>query len=551
MNSCRTLRFLVLMTLLGAPGCRDAVSPNPTMNVQPVMTGPMNSQAYSTTLTASGFTIGSLQILTHFDALRYVKVEMSGMVTKTNGDGTYNTSFGPVGNAPNCYEGGTVVSSSGYPSEVANAGWNCQPWLKENQTYTQYILAQGTVRAERGSYGVCYDPGCPTYSGSMNVTVTPVDLQPAMYQGWDGYDPSIDPNRFYVNVPGRPSQLPWTVLGWSVIYNDGPGDLSWCGQNDNCWLQWKPAVIKATVSVNGFTHTVSKPFYVNADMELTADSGTVAAGSPVTFKATAKPGLLGGQVTPLHNIRWRWIPDGSTEQPERTFACSASSGAGDSTAVCVQPISESGVLEVRANWMSDSGKEFTKRVHVKVRPPCPTQNPSDSLIDEHTVRRELLRLLQSSNPTAGGGARRERSGRLIYNTGTQQWRLVSPTSETSTPCNVSATYQMSYQPGDILVAIMHSHPFHPGNTLPSSCNNYQYPGGPSMPPQDPNDFNSRRNANNEQLPDGQGGRPVESFIIDRQRIYRLAPTPADPYGFKNWRHDGKEDSCNWYPNQIV
>ncbi|HEX8849114.1 MAG TPA: hypothetical protein VF761_06255 [Gemmatimonadaceae bacterium] len=350
---------------------------------------------------------------------------------------------------------------------------------------------------------------CYRYSGSGHVDVTPL---PAVTPRMDVDSPTVaigQTVRFTIRrdtVEGYVLPIDIDSVGWTPA---APGDggesteatkfgacqfASLADGSLQCAKKIKGAgSLNVTLHVNGFRKTVGADVAIkgNATLTLTAVPSAVKSGNNVTFTARWTDDST---VVPW---QWQWYPDSGA---------STVGGCSSGSPICVRSITQSGTMEIQSYR---NNVLRTARAHVNALP-CPPIN-NDSVLNDASVRRDIAGLMRASHPELSPeenlnasnwndpnstNTRKERAMWIVRRANgdyyTVPGRLTSTTGCSSTvDPNQEGDIVAGLQPGDRIVAYVHTHPALPNDPLYGDCivhfgggANLDYPM--SRYPNDPN-----------------------------------------------------------------
>lgn len=229
-------------------------------------------------------------------------------------------------------------------------------------------------------------------------------------------------------------------------------------------------------------------------------------GANAAFLASITPAMLEGHYVPYSNMQWRWKPDSG--QAATLPACVGSLG-------CSQYVTSSGTFELEGDVNGQPAK-VSSRVNIV---PCP-QN--DSLLDHPVVRKALKDAWQDSNADDSNKSQRQERKIAIYRDSAGTYFPLPLYSSNDTPC-MAVTPVPSSANGDTLVTVVHTHPFRPGESLPSNC----------LPPNTtgwyaPNVFGGPSSADWESTVVDK----VPILVPDKRNVYRGEPLQQSDFEWK-------------------
>lgn len=247
------------------------------------------------------------------------------------------------------------------------------------------------------------------------------------------------------------------------------------------------------------------------ELVVTASSRFIAKGTTVAFSVSANPNLMAsGGGRPRRVTAWRWTRADASYTGSDTTALGwyCSNPAAQS---CSLPIKESGTMTVDAivNGVAQSKSVFVNVV------PCPT---GDTLVDDAANRAGLSAAWAQSNANAAIHLRLER-GTATFDSASRHVFRLSPIDPSDGPCR-NANIPSTPWPGTPRV-LSHTHPFSVGDSLPSNCNEPNFPAGYYKKYSNPYGGPSRsdwKRAWNDSLP---------MLVLDIDSIYRIYPYPID------------------------
>ena len=200
-----------------------------------------------------------------------------------------------------------------------------------------------------------------------------------------------------------------------------------------------------------------------------------------------------------------------------------------------------------------NGFEQRKAVKVEVID-CITQ---DSILDNAALRKQLMAAMAKSNPdsTPESMKRREVGGVIFRNVdslGVVRYYFKETSSYTQqTACTLSFTPSFpGNQPGDIGVAIFHTHPNSPKETVYGcpEAGAQQFPNGPGKPKK-AGDASKTGGGSDADWNAADRGRYYPSYVMTKNGlISRLTPLTAKALRKSNpnmWRWKNSPTGCNW------
>lgn len=194
------------------------------------------------------------------------------------------------------------------------------------------------------------------------------------------------------------------------------------------------------------------------DVTLNAVASTGGKGRSVTY--TAVPLATNGAGGPMG---WTFTPDGGT-------AATAACQQGNSVNPCVAILNATGWMDV--NWyfhtpFPDGSSNRHARTHVWAVdcPQTDTATPHDSLVNRDDTRREMKSVYDSSGPNLDIYHKHE-TGEFVYRDPDADTLIVIHWDTPSDPCSITVPQWPPEPPLWQMVAILHSHPAAPGDTLP-------------------------------------------------------------------------------------
>ena len=285
---------------------------------------------------------------------------------------------------------------------------------------------------------------------------------------------------------------------------------------------FEEGTMKVTALVNGLRReatTVVGTFYPKLRLE--ASPIVAAVGDPVTFTATA-PGA-----TYLDVTQWWWEGD---DPSSNTLPC----GPGEEG--CTTTFEGSGTMFCEA---SVDGR--TERASVEVRGLC--NSTGDSIFDDVAMRLRMREILIESGADETPTSRKELAGYVYRLTdGSFEIRLNTAGNQNATPCRNYPGAPDALQPGETVVGVFHTHPFHVGDLLPISCGYGSVPARAGAGGSGP-DWAVIQTP---YLGNPEGARYLHHYIIDGDFVYRLDPgTPRHIWeqNPKQWRWN--DPNCPW------
>lgn len=358
-----------------------------------------------------------------------------------------------------------ITLASGEAIWMAYAGGGTQP----NQSGTR---ADGTP----WQCGPSVNNYCYLYSGSGgSVSITP--LSGGLRLSVDSSKVSIGSTvRFTIStdtVETYPLPLQVDSVNWVPAAEADSGESTEAKKYTACVFSGNSCTktilgtgnLEVIAHVNGYRKVKTQRVSVREGaLTLTAVPASVTTGGNVSFTARWSDG------TSVSPWKWNWLPDSGASTVQ---ACPSN------VASCTKPVNQSGKMVITA---VRNGVFRTARAHVNVVP-CLT---GDNALDDPDVRRDFAAMMRLSNPDSAPGSGISSTNWL--NTGWRKeralWivRRADGNYETVTARLMSAT-ECSFQPdwtqydeirstlapGDSIVALAHTHPGKPGDSVFGQC----------------------------------------------------------------------------------
>lgn len=289
-------------------------------------------------------------------------------------------------------------------------------------------------------------------------------------------------------------KTPFSGLTWNW-HPDGGTQAQICGSSTTCP---PPAGVNGTLTasatVNGLVKTKDARVEVKTDqITLSANESTVKPGEAVTFTAATQNG------TAFTVQGWQWhSASGAPGLTRSGAACGQAK-------TCTIRVYEDGHMQVTG---AVQGTTIPQQAiaPVSVVTQCPSGDP---VLDTDHIRDSLVAMLNGSGyPGLQPGQRTERQGYILQHRVSGELSFVSNYDPNATACtgDIAVDYDsIEY----ILVAIVHTHPYHLLEAYPPCAN---YPAGRYNPLPSPPDLSTLQHFIN-QLQQ-QNEPPPSAYFID-------------------------------------